>query len=75
MTRPPQHHICNEPKCGAKVNTAHKAKKHNAKTGHKMLVNWRAERAHLKYLARQNPSYLGLLNQRLSFGEALGVEE
>lgn len=62
--RKPQRHICTT--CGVRLYTAHRAKKHDARTGHKSVVNWRAENAVRKYLARQNPSYLARLDQKIA---------
>ncbi len=52
-------HLCID--CGVRLYNQHRAKKHEAKTGHRTKVNERAERARAKYVARQNPSYLDRL--------------
>lgn len=50
--------------CGARLYNAHRAKRHEVKTGHRTTINVRAERAVMKHLARQNPTYLDRLVAR-----------
>lgn len=55
---------CTNPKCNVRCTTKFKGKKHAAKTGHTLTLNPRATNAHLKYMARQNPTYLDRLRLR-----------
>lgn len=63
----PQRHICVD--CGVRLYTKSRAGKHELKTGHRSVVNWRAEQAVRKYRARMNPSYLDRLAARDEAGE------
>lgn len=57
-------HLCTD--CGVRLYNGHRARKHEAKTGHKTAVNVRAERAVQKYRNRRNPNLLGRIDERMN---------
>lgn len=55
--------------CGVRLYNAHRGMKHAAKTGHRVVINNRAERATLRHLSRVNPGYqmrLAAMDRRLN---------
>lgn len=57
-----QHQICTD--CHVRLKNLHRGVKHEVKTGHVVTVNIRAERAHIKYIARQQGGFLSRLDAR-----------
>lgn len=59
-----KHYKCID--CGARLWKESRAEKHRNKTGHATEINHRATLAHMKYRARQNPSYLTRLDRKIA---------
>ncbi len=66
-----KHYYCKD--CGVRLWKKSRAKKHRSKTGHATAINWRATLAHAKYRARQTPSYLSRLNQKIAEEQERGL--